>query len=319
VAQGLAGFDPALRVGGLVCNRAGSRRHLDLLREAVLAPAVLGGLPSRDDLAFPQRHLGLVTAASALTDEQVAAWGRLAEEWLDLDAMLALARSAPPFDVTGAPPAHAPRPRCRLGVAFDEAFHFYYEDNLARLEAAGAELVRFSPVHDARLPDVDGLLLGGGYPEVHAAALAANRSMRGAVRAFAEARRPIYAECGGLMYLAAAIRGADGREHEMVGLVPGVAVVSERLQALGYAEVTTCAPTVLGPAGLTFRGHQFRYSELAVPASVPRAYAVSRRRGAPLDEGYVVGSVLASYVHAHWASCPAAAEGLVEACARRAS
>ncbi|MFL5272887.1 MAG: cobyrinate a,c-diamide synthase [Anaeromyxobacteraceae bacterium] len=317
VAHGLALFDPALRVGALVCNRVGSRGHLDLLREAVAAPAVMGGLPSREDLSFPERHLGLVTAATALGDEQVAAWARLAEEWLDLDALLALARSAAPLEVGPLPTARQAPPRCRIGVAHDEAFHFYYEDNLARLEAAGAELVRFSPVHDARLPDVDGLLLGGGYPEVHAAALAANQPMREAIRAFAAARRPVYAECGGLMYLASAIRTVDGREHEMVGLVPGVAVVRDRLQALGYAEVTTRAPTLLGPAGLTFRGHQFRYSELDVAAPVARVYAVSRRRGEPLDEGYATGSVLASYVHAHWASCPAAAEAFVACCARR--
>lgn len=317
VAQGLAAFDPALRVGALVCNRVGSRGHLELLREAVTTPPMLGGLPARDDLAFPERHLGLVTAASALGDEQLAAWARVAEEWLDLDGLLALARTAPPLEVAAAAAGRATGPRCRIGVAFDEAFHFYYEDNLARLEAAGAELVRFSPVHDARLPDVDGLLLGGGYPEVHAAALAANRSMREAVRAFAAAGRPVYAECGGLMYLASRIRTADSREHDMVGLIPGVAVVRDRLQALGYAEVTTRAATILGPAGLRFRGHQFRYSELEAPPSVPRAYAVSGRRGAPLEEGYTSGSVLASYVHAHWASCPAAAEGLVAACRQR--
>lgn len=317
VAQGLAAFDPALRVGALVCNRVGSRGHLELLREAVTAPPMLGGLPARDDLAFPERHLGLVTAASALGDEQLAAWARVAEEWLDLDGLLALARTAPPLEVAAAAAGRATGPRCRIGVAFDEAFHFYYEDNLARLEAAGAELVRFSPVHDSRLPDVDGLLLGGGYPEVHAAALAANHSMREAVRAFAAAGRPVYAECGGLMYLASRIRTADSREHDMVGLIPGVAVVRDRLQALGYAEVTTRAATILGPAGLRFRGHQFRYSELEVPPSVPRAYAVSGRRGAPLEEGYTSGSVLASYVHAHWASCPAAAEGLVAACRQR--
>jgi cobyrinic acid a,c-diamide synthase len=317
LARGLASFDPALRVGAIVCNRLGSRGHLELLRQAVAAPPMLGGLPARDDLAFPERHLGLVTAASALRDEQLAAWARVSEEWLDLEGLLALARTAPPLEVAAATAERATGPRCRIGVAFDEAFHFYYEDNLARLEVAGAELVRFSPVHDSQLPDVDGLLLGGGYPEVHAAALAANRSMREAVRAFAAAGRPVYAECGGLMYLASRIRTADGREHDMVGLIPGVAVVRDRLQALGYAEVTTRAETILGPAGLTFRGHQFRYSELEVPPSVPRVYAVSGRRGTALDEGYTSGSVLASYVHAHWASCPAAAEGLIAACRPR--
>jgi cobyrinic acid a,c-diamide synthase len=318
LAGGLVAFDPRLRVAALVCNRVGSPGHLALLREAVAMPPVVGGLPDRPDLAFPERHLGLVTASqAALPDARLAAWAGLAEKWLDLDALLAAARSAPALEV----PAHAPGPaaaaRCRIGVAHDEAFHFYYEDNLARLEALGATLVRFSPLHDAALPEVDGLYLGGGYPEEHAAALAANAPMRQAIPAFAASGRPVYAECGGLMALASAIRTRDGREHEGFGLLPGLAVVHDRLQALGYAEVTTQAPSLLGPAGVRFRGHQFRYSELVgVPDGVPRVYAVARRRGAPVLEGYAPApNVLASYVHAHWASCPLAAAALVDACA----
>ncbi len=317
LARGLAGFDPEVQVAALVCNRVGSRGHLDLLREAVETPPVAGGLPSRADLAFLERHLGLVTASPAvLPDETVAALGRLAEEWLDLDALLGIARAAPPLEAPAAATPRAARRRCRIGVAFDEAFHFYYEDNLARLESLGAELVRFSPVRDAALPEVDGLILGGGYPEEHAPALAANRGMRAAVRALAASGRPVYAECGGLMALASAIRTRDGREHEAFGLLPGVAVIHDRLQALGYAEVVTRSPSLLGGAGVSFRGHQFRYSELVgVPEAVPRVYSVARRRGEPFAEGYAPATnVLASYVHAHWASCPAAAEALVAAC-----
>jgi len=317
VARGLATFDPGLRVAALVCNRVGSRGHLELLREAVTEPPLRGGLPSRPELAFPERHLGLVSASAAvLPDEVVAGWARVAEEWLDVDALLELARTAPPLAFPGAAiPVRAPA-RCRIGVAYDEAFHFYYEDNLARLAALGAELVRFSPLRDAALPEVHGLYLGGGYPEEHAAALAANGGMRAAVRAFAASGRPVYAECGGLMALAQAIRAGDGREHEAFGVLPGVAVVHDRLQAIGYAEVTTREPSLLGAAGVRFRGHQFRYSELVgVPADVPRVYAVARRRGDPFLEGYAPSTnVLASYVHAHWASCPSGAEALVAAC-----
>ncbi len=319
VAAGLAGFDARLRVAALVCNRVGSPGHLALLREAVASPPVAGGLPDRPDLAFPERHLGLLSADdSAFPRARVDGWARVAEEWLDLDALLAAARAAPPLEVPDAAAPVVAGRACRIGVAHDEAFHFYYEDNLARLEALGASLVRFSPLHDSALPGVDGLYLGGGYPEEHAAALAANGGMREAVRAFVASGRPVYAECGGLMALAGAIRGRDGRDHEALGILPGVVVVHDRLQALGYAEVTTCAPSLLGPAGVRFRGHQFRYSELTgVPDSLPRVYAVGRRRGPPLVEGYQpLPNVLASYVHAHWASCPAAAEALVAACAR---
>jgi cobyrinic acid a,c-diamide synthase len=215
---------------------------------------------------------------------------------------------------------HASPPvRCRIGLAFDEAFHFYYDDNLRRLEQLGAELVRFSPVHDVRLPDVDGLYLGGGYPEVHAEALAGNATMRADVAAFAAARGPIYAECGGLMYLANAIETLDGRRHAMVGIIPGHAAMRDRLAALGYVEVETQEPTLLGGPGLRFRGHQFRYSELELTAPVDHVYTLRRRRGGEVTkEGYRVGSALGSYVHAHWASNPLAARGLVTACAEHA-
>jgi cobyrinic acid a,c-diamide synthase len=318
VGAGLASFDPRLRVAALVCNRVGSEGHLALLRAAAAAPPVAGGLPDRPDLGFPERHLGLVTASdAALPETRLAAWARLAEAWLDVDALLAAARGAPPLELPAGVATPAAAPRCRIGLAHDEAFHFYYEDNLARLAALGATLVRFSPLRDAALPAVDGLYLGGGYPEEHAPALAANGAMRAAIRVFVASGRPVYAECGGLMALARAIRTRDGREHEAYGILPGVAVLRDGLQALGYAEVTTRAPSLLGPAGVRFRGHQHRFSELVgVPESVPRAYDVAAG-GPSAPEGYQpVPNVLASYVHAHWASCPSAPAALVAACAR---
>jgi cobyrinic acid a,c-diamide synthase len=319
IAHGFAGFDRRLALAGLVCNRVGSRGHLDLLRRTGASPPVVGGLPIEPRYAFPERHLGLHTAdRQTVPDALLDPWGPLVEQWLDLPAILDIARAAPPLAQDEPPPsitAHSGGPR--IGLAFDEAFHFYYEDNLARLEALGAELVRFSPVHDAHLPEVDGLYLGGGYPETVAAELAGNAGMIQAVRTFAERGGPIYAECGGLMYLAREIRTRDGECHAMVGLIPGDVVVHAKLQALGYVDVETRAPTILGPAGLGFRGHQFRYSELtSLPAGGDRRYLVRRRRdGAVHEEGYAMRNVLASYVHAHWASNPVAAEGFVEACA----
>ncbi|WP_437983916.1 cobyrinate a,c-diamide synthase [Sorangium sp. So ce117] len=357
LVQGFAGFDPALRVAAVVCNQVGSRGHLDILRQAQAqvnrSLPVLGGLPRDEAQRFPERHLGLRTAdEAALPEERLDHWGAQAEAWIGLDALLEIARAAPPLPAAGAAAtpgaaAGAQRGRARIGLAFDEAFHFYYADNLRRLEAAGAELVRFSPIGDARLPDVDALYLGGGYPEVHAERLAANAALRGEIRAFAGRGGPIYAECGGLMYLTEAIRTLDGRAHPMVGLVPAEAAMCEKLQALGYVEVETQARTILGGAGLRFRGHQFRYSELRpstravpvepsaapapveqppaqAPASPPEhaplpiehAYSVRRRRGGQVSrEGYRTASVLASYVHAHWASNPLVPEGLVASAA----
>ena len=319
-ARGFAAFDPALRVAGVICNRVGGRGHLDLLREALDEPPVVGGLPDERAFAFPERHLGLVAADDRSVAETLFAhWGTRVAEWCDLEAILDLAGTAPPLAQTRGSP-QAPARRCRIGVAFDDAFHFYYEDNLRRLEELGAELVRFSPIHDDALPRVDGVLIGGGYPELHAEALSRNRPMRDAVGAFARSHGPVYAECGGLMYLSSEIRTLDGALHEMVGLIPGRVVMRDRLQALGYVEVETLEPSVLGSVGLAFRGHEFRHSELEPPADVDRLYSVRRRHGgAVFREGYRRGSVLASYVHAHWASNPLAAEGFVESCCRFAA
>jgi cobyrinic acid a,c-diamide synthase len=178
--------------------------------------------------------------------------------------------------------------------------------------------VNFSPVRDRELPSVDGLYFGGGYPEALAPELSTNHSMLNAVRTFAASGGPIYAECGGLMYLARAIRTLDGASVPMAGLIPADAVMHDRLRAIGYVEVETTAPTILGAPGSNFRGHQFRYSELRTTAGdLDCAYRMVRRRdGQVMPEGYHVKNVLASYVHAHWASNPAIAEGLIEACAR---
>jgi cobyrinic acid a,c-diamide synthase len=209
--------------------------------------------------------------------------------------------------------------RCRIGVAFDEAFHFYYEYNLHLLKSLGAELVYFSPISDPALPDVNGLYIGGGYPEIHAEALSANRSMREQISAFAADGGTIYAECGGLMYLCDGIKTLDGQRYAMAGVLPAHVVMHERLQALGYVEVETQVVSALGPAGLRFRGHQFRYSELQpLKDQIDCAYRVVRRRdGQVLSEGYSIKNTLASYVHAHWASNPTIAERLVDACVRQ--
>jgi cobyrinic acid a,c-diamide synthase len=317
LAGGFAGFDRELQLGAMIANRVGSRRHLELLREALRVPPIVGGFTEEALLAFPERHLGLTTAArETVPEELLASWGERAAEWVDLDALIALARSAPALSEP-APPAPARAPvRCRIGIAYDAAFHFYYEDNLRRLEALGAELVRFSPIGDPRLPEVDGLYLGGGYPEVHAAELARNGSMLRDIAAFSAAGGPIYAECGGLMLLCERIRCLDGTSHAMVGVLPAEVEMRERLQALGYVEVETRSATPLGPAGVRFRGHQFRYSELRLLGEIDRAYDVCRSRdGARIEEGFRVNSTLASYVHAHWGSNPSAAEGFVQSCA----
>jgi len=319
LARGFAEFDRRIDVAGVVCNRVGGKGHLELLRQALDKPPIVGGLPADSELGFPERHLGLRQADERTVPEAVlAGWGERAAGWLDLDHVLEIARSAPPLAVEAERATAGVARRCKIAIAEDDAFSFYYEDNLRRLEALGAELVRFSPIRDARLPDADGLYVGGGYPEAHAAALSANRSMLESIRAFAARDRPIYAECGGLMYLTTGIRTLDGVLHPMVGLIDAEAVMRDRLQALGYVEVETRAPSILGPAGVRFRGHEFRHSELSgAPRGLEPVYSVKSAYGGDARlEGYGRGKLLASYVHAHWASSPRAAEAFVEAAAR---
>jgi cobyrinic acid a,c-diamide synthase len=326
LAHGFMTFDPEVRVQGLICNRVGSRGHLELLRSALAAqqpsvaasapapgasrapaPLLLGGLCKNAAAPFPERHLGLHTARELDLTAAIESWADQVEGWCDVDGLLALARSAPPLTsafATAQPPALREAAACRIGVADDAAFHFYYDENLALLERAGATLVRFSPLEDESCGELDGVYIGGGYPELYARELSHNRPMLESLRAHAESGRPLYAECGGLMYLSDAIATLDGSVHPMLGLIPGKAVMSPKLQALGYVEVETLDESPLGPTGTRFRGHQFRYSCFEAPAEGAR-YALSVvRSGEQRREGYGAGNVLGSYVHAHWAETP---------------
>jgi len=322
VAHGFASFDPDVRVAGLVCNRVGSRGHLELVQRACATrtglPRLLGGLSKNPGARFPERHLGLRTARELDLGPAIDAWASEVEALCDVDALLALARSAPAL-LTPEPGTPPPAPRCRIGVADDAAFHFYYDANLHLLEQAGATLVRFSPLADATCPDVDAIYIGGGYPELHARELAANQGMLESVRAHARGGRLIYAECGGLMYLSDAIVTREGETHPMLGLVRGKAVMAGQLQALGYVEVETRDASPVGRAGTRFRGHQFRYSRLEDAAPPARYEVTIARSGVRSLEGYGEGNVLGSYVHAHWAESPEIPEQLVEHCVRSRS
>lgn len=319
VVRGFEGFDPALRVAGVIANRVGGGGHARLLREAIASACraeLIGAVPADPSLALPERHLGLVTAAEGtLTAARLAALGDVVERAVDLDRLLALAR---PLAAAGAPfvreRAGAP-PRARIGVARDAAFQFYYPENLDLLRRAGADLVPWSPLSETP-PEVDGLYIGGGYPEVHARALAANAGARRAVAELASSGAPIYAECGGLMYLAESLEDMEGVAHPMVGVLPARVSMAPRGLTLGYREVRMVADTPIGGPGVVARGHEFHRSTLEeVPAAVPRAYRVAGPGCPEAAEGYVVGRVLMSYVHLHFGSSPDLARRFVDACA----
>lgn len=315
VVKGFCSFEPGIAPRAVIANRVGSESHLRLLQQAQLTEApVLGGLLKREQIAFPERHLGLVAAQESARDVSFEAWADEVEAYCDVDALLCLARSAQALPATPALAAQSASPNtCRIGVARDAAFHFYYDENLRLLEQAGAQLIEFSPIHDRALPELDGVYIGGGYPELHASALAANTSMRAALVMHARAGKPVYGECGGLMYMAQAIVDQQGQRFPMLGLISGTAIMQDKLQALGYVEATTRAPSPLGAAGTRYRGHQFRYSILE-GATAQQLDLTVKRTGHTQPEGYGSGNVLGSYVHAHWASNPEIAQAFVRAC-----
>jgi cobyrinic acid a,c-diamide synthase len=309
VALGFERFDATLRVAGIIANQVGGLTHARWVSDAIAAAcaaAPVGTVSHDPELALPERYLGLVTAAEGpLTPARRKRLGDAVESGVDVDRLLALAA---PLDLPPAAPWSMSPARVRIAVARDVAFQFYYAENLDRLRAAGAELVFWSPLTDSEPPAADGLLFGGGYPELHARRLADNERCRKAVRAFVEAGRPVYAECGGLMYLAETLEDASGDAHPMVGVLPARVRMSPPRMTLAYVETELTAPTPLGPAGTLARGHRFHFSTLdPVPSTVTRVY-----RGA---EGYLVGSTLLSYVHLHFGSNPALARGFVDACA----
>ena len=345
--KGFCSFEEGVRIAGIIANQSGSARHIDWLTESLQAaalPPLVGALTRNRLPTLPSRHLGLVTAGSAtLTPELLQELADRIEQQLPLDPLLELAATSyrlPPLSPpeTGGEPDCSPpsldkegpgvvdclpvsvAPVVRIGVAQDAAFHFYYPDNLEALAAQGAELVPFSPLQDATLPTgLDGIYLGGGYPEEQAARLAANNGMLTELRAFITSGRPVYAECGGLMYLSRGIELLDGSRHRMLGVLPLYTRMLPQRKALGYVEVTLQQDSLLGTAGAVLRGHEFHYSEIieAETGHWARPYqSATRNRGLAGCCGYQQGNLLASYIHLQFAAHPHAAAQFIQTCRR---
>jgi cobyrinic acid a,c-diamide synthase len=321
MALGYRDFDPDLYVSGVICNRVGSERHGAWVTEAVeeVGLPVLGCLPKSSDLHIPERHLGLHTAVER--QGEVEAFldraGALVAQHIDLEAVWRMARRATPItvDLPEQAAGASPCPMVRLAVARDEAFCFYYEDNLDLLRAAGADIAFFSPLRDKALPQgAAGIYLGGGYPELYGAHLAANGPMREAIRAAHAAGMPIYAECGGLMVLTQRLTGLDGTDHPMFGLLPGQSRMRERL-TMGYQQVRAVRDCLLLRQGQSTRGHEFHYSDWVHHGPLPHAYEITSRWGEQARaEGVAQGNLLASYVHLHFGAHPDLARNFVRAC-----
>jgi len=321
LVRGFATFEPDLRIRGVVANHCGSERHAEWLADTLQAaglPPLVGAIPRG---AFPQlasRHLGLVTADERLLPEAVLdSLANALEQHLSLETLFpgrVEEKATPPSPVPGFPA------RLRIGAARDAAFHFYYQDLFDTLAAAGCETVFFSPLSDRRLPEgISGLYLGGGYPEAHAEALAANGEILAAIREYAASGKPLYAECGGLMYLSRGLLEAGGRFHPFLGILPARTRMLDGKKALGYVEITLTADSLWGRCGDVFRGHEFHYSELIEdPVADPAwrtVYALRRRRSEAAEaEGFQKEAILASYTHLYYASLPAAIDHFIAHC-----
>ena len=322
IVEGYRRFDPAVRLAGVIFNRV-SERHARLLREAVrryTSVPVLGYVPSDAAIAIPERHLGLVPALEKTSAQPLERLAERVAATIDLERLLRIARGAPTLSHVPGPWDRSQRiaPCVRIGLAYDRAFHFYYQENLDLLRAFGAEVVPFSPLRDAALPaELHALYLGGGFPEVFAEELAANHAMRRAVKQAVTRGVPTYAECGGLMYLTRRLVDARGRAHPMVGALPGTVRMTPRLQHFGYTTVIPRRRTILSGARDHIKGHEFHYSTWTHPiAAREAAYTVVRRGEPDRLEGMVRDNVLASYVHVHFLTNVRWAQGFV-ACAMK--
>ncbi len=330
LVKGFAEFDSRVRLAGVIFNNVGSDSHVELLRKAVSDALpdvqVLGCVPRDESLKIPSRHLGLVMAEeNLLPPEYLDHLIAMCEEHLDMDGLSELKIIAPVGEtahpcvetpLTGVRIDKVSKP-VRIAVARDAAFCFVYEDNLRLLREAGAEVVAFSPLHDTALPDnISGIYLPGGYPELHAEGLAGNRSMIRAIRAAVGSGMPVYAECGGFIYLTEGMEAAEGvPAADFAGIYPVRARMLPKRKALGYRQVELQSDTAIAPSGACARGHEFHYSEISpMPEQVERCYRMTRPGRELGLEGYRAGNCLASYVHLHFGSNSGIAPRFVNAC-----
>ncbi|CNI60876.1 cobyrinate a,c-diamide synthase [Yersinia mollaretii] len=328
--MGFCQFDPKLVIAGVIVNRVNSDSHYQLLRHAIehyCGIPVLGRLPMMDEVALPSRHLGLIPApersGSGKQPDSDPRWQRLAQQieaTLDLDRLLALTHCvALPAGTPPELPPHALADGLTLALAEDEAFNFYYPDNLDLLEQAGVRIHRFSPLHDRQLPACQMIYLGGGYPEIHAAKLAANTAMRAALQQAHRQQIPLYAECGGLMYLGDGLTDEQGQRHSMVGILSGESRMGKRLTRFGYCQAEARRDTLLAAQGETLRGHEFHYSDFT-SALTPAFDSSKWRDGVALQRwqsGYQVANTQASYLHLHFAQRPGLLNGWLSAARSR--
>lgn len=319
LVTGYKNFDPSLKIAGVIANGVGSSRHTEFIRDTIegeLGLPLLGALKEDGNITIPSRQLGLVPAEENQDlHKALELIAQKVESEINIDKLIAIAEGAVPISFSHVSEP-APRLPVRLGVARDGAFSFYYQDSLDYLRELGAELHCFSPLQDSLLPsEIDGLYFGGGFPEEFLPSLTSNSQLMKQIKLLAAKGMPIYAECGGFMYLCNDIQAKSGDIFPGVGLVPARATMGNRLAGLGYVKATLLKGNILGDAGVELRGHEFHWSTISGIEQDCRAFSLSGGRGQEgRSDGYVQGNLLATYVHLHFRYNPGAAKSFLAAC-----
>ena len=308
LVHGFNTYDPAVNLQGVILNRVKSSAQEKILREALneIQIPVLGVLPKEAALHLPERHLGLVPVGEGgLLAGFIDTLSRLVSKHIDLEQVERIMLGAPDLNESFLVP-RSPQPKVqenkfRLGLALDEAFLFYYQDALDLAKRMNFIVVPFSPLHDMTLPpDLDGIFIGGGFPELHLDRLSKNLTFLDSLRSYAASGKPVYAECGGYMYLGRSITDFEGREFLLAGLIPMKAEMTTRLQGIGYRRGVLREDTFLGPRGTTVRGHEFHYSRVIFDQEFPPAYELFKGDQSARMEGYAQDNIVASYLHLHF-------------------
>lgn len=304
---------------GIIFNRVGSENHYKRLKDSIKGIPVFGYLPRDSSFEIPHRHLGLMVAEeNPITAENIDRLADTVLQNIDVEKVLRSAECGMRKDYEPEIPNSNLVTRnsspVTIAVAYDKAFCFYYEDNLDLLRAAGAEIVTFSPISDSSILDnADAIYIGGGYPELYAAELSENTLMLKAIHAWADSGKPIYAECGGLIYLSKDILDLDGILHKMTGVFPFETVMNKKRTRLGYRELMVKEDCILGKKEETFKGHEYHYSEIKSSPQPAMVYSVRDGQGKDIGiEGYRIKNTLASYIHIHFGSSRDAAKCFVD-------
>lgn len=303
---GFKALDPEINIAGVILNKVKNKAHYLKTKksiEEITNTEVIGGINRDNNISIEQRHLGLVPARERETSlKYIDLWSQTIKESIDIDRLIEIAKSAPKIKSNTTPIWNKlNKQKVKIGIAYDEVFNFYYKENIESLEANNAKIEYFSPLKDEHLPDIDGLYIGGGYPELFSKRLNANKSMLKDIKAFHLDNRPIFAECGGLMYLMKSIH-----EDKQVNIFPYKSILTDKVQALKYTIAEVQQDNIISKKGEKFNGHEFHYSKVIVESPENDfAFKITRGKGSyNLQDGFMEKNTLASYVHTHVAAMP---------------